>query len=200
MPSYASAILFHGPSARGAALRTASSLGRLLHAPFGEQGLKIAESREIVALMGSAPVGDRAGVIVVGPLDRALPASTDVLLKSIEEFDPEVVRPVLWAHDETEVSSTIRSRCLRHWCSGEVAMDGDTLEAARQLVVESLKGHAASVVELLNERNPREMLVCAAQALRERGIDDETKTLWESVRAMLSYRDPTATEALAAFL
>ena len=200
MASYTSAVLFHGPSARAAAMRVVGGLGRLLHSPFGEKGLKIAESREIVGLMSNAPVGDRAGVVVIGPLDHAPPASTDVLLKSIEEFDPDVVRPVLWAHDETEVSLTIRSRCLRRWCPGERTMDEHVLDAARQLVTESLGAHRGSVVELLNDRDPREMLVGAAQAIRERGIDDETGGLWESVRAALRHRNPTETEALAAFL
>jgi len=198
--SYSSAVLFHGPGARASASRAVHGLGRLLHSPFGEDGLKIAESREIIDLMNNTPVGDRVGVIVVGPLDRAAPASTDVLLKSIEEFNPEVVRPVLWAHDETEVSSTIRSRCLRRWCPGETVVDEDTMEAARQLVTEALGGHRASVVEILNDRDPRDMLVGAAQALGERGIDEETQDLWESVRATLRHRNPTATEALAAFL
>lgn len=200
MPSYTSAILFHGPGARAAAMRAVGGLGRLLHAPFGEAGLKIAESREIIDLMNNAPLGDEPGVVVVGPLDRALPASTDVLLKSIEEFNPAIVRPVLWAHDETEVSSTIRSRCLRRWCPGERAVDEEVLDVARQLVAESLGGHRASVIELLNDRDPRDVLVGAAQALNERGIDDETEKLWESVREALRYRNPTATEALAAFL
>lgn len=200
MISYTSAVLFHGPGARAAALRAVPGLGRLLHPPFGAEGLKIAESRAIIDLMSNAPVGDRAGVVVVGPLDRALPASTDVLLKSIEEFNPEVVRPVLWAHDDTEVSSTIRSRCLRQWCPGDIVLDEDVMEASRQLVSESLGRHRASIVEILSDRDPREMLVGAAQALHERGIDDETRGLWESVRETLHHRNPTATEALAAFL
>jgi len=181
-------------------MRAASGLGRLLHSPFGEAGLKIAESREIISIMNNTPVGDRAGVLVIGPVDRAAPASTDVLLKSIEEFNPNIVRPVLWAHDETEVSSTIRSRCLRRWCPGERLVDEDVMEAARQLVSESLGGHRASVVELLNDRDPRDILVGAAQALHERGIDKETQYLWEGVRAALRFRNPTETEALSAFL
>lgn len=181
-------------------MRSVSALGRLVHRPFGDDGLKIAESREIIDIMNNTPVGDRPGVLVIGPLDRAAPASTDVLLKSIEEFNPDAVRPVLWALDETEVSPTIRSRCLRRWCPGENAVDEDVMEAARQLVSEALGGHRASVIELLNDRDPREMLVGAAQALRERGIDDETRDLWEGVRAALRHRNPTATEALAAFL
>jgi hypothetical protein len=175
-------------------------LGRLLHKPFGEEGLKIAESREIIDLMANAPVGDRAGVLVIGPLDTALPASTDVLLKSIEEFNPDIVRPVLWANDETEVSSTIRSRCLRKWCPGEHVVSESVMSTARQLVAESLGGHRASVIEILSGQVPREVLVGAAEALAERGIDGDTEDLWGNIRAVLRYRNPTATEVLAAFL
>lgn len=200
MPAYTSAILFHGPDARSSALRVAQGLGRLLHPPFGEEGLKIAESRQIIDLMNNTPVGDRAGVLVIGPLDKALPASTDVLLKSIEEFNPDIVRPVLWANDETEVSGTIRSRCLRRWCPGSILLDEEVMEVVRQLVSESLGGHRASVVELLNEQDPRNMLVGAAQALAEQGIDEDTKDLWGRVRKALRYRNPTMTETLATFL
>jgi hypothetical protein len=199
VPAYLSAVLFHGPGAREESARFARTLGRLLR-DFGEGGLKIAESREIIALMGSAPLGDEPGVVVIGPVDRAAHASTDVLLKSIEEFNPDIVRPVLWAYDETEVSPTIRSRCLRRWCPGVVGIDEDALDAAREIVNESLGGHRASVVELSKDKDPRVLLEAAAQALHERGIDDETEEMWARVRATLRYTNPTPTEALAALL
>lgn len=197
---YASPILFHGPAARDAAMAIVPSLGRQLREPFGDNGLKIAESREIIDLMNNTPVGDSPGVIVMGPMDRAMQVATDVLLKSIEEFDEQIVRPVLWAHDEAEVSSTIRSRCLRRWCPGTVEVDEDLLDTARGVVEAALSGDVAAVIEGLREEDPREILVAAAAALRERGVGDATEALWEGLRAALSVRNPTATEALAAFL
>lgn len=175
-------------------------IGRLIHDPFGEEGLKIADSREIIELMNNAPVGDSPGVIVMGPLDRAQQVATDVLLKSIEEFDDQIVRPVLWAHDEAEVSPTIRSRCLRRWCPGPDAVDEEALEVARGLVEAALAGDVASVIEGLREQDPRDMLVASVTALRDRGVDAESESLWEALRRALKVRNPTASEALVAFL
>lgn len=200
MVPYPSAILFHGPSAEANARRQLVTFGDLLKA-FGEEGLKIAESREIVELMGNAPMGDRPGVLLIGPVDHAAPASTDVLLKTLEEFDSSVIRPVLWAHDEAEVSPTIRSRCLRRWCPGvEASIDEDLMDAARNLVEESINGHLASVIELAKEKDPRLFLEAVARALCHRGIDEETRDMWERVRSALRYPKPTTTECLAALL
>lgn len=175
-------------------------LGRLVHEPFGDKGLKIAESREIIDLMNNTPVGDEPGVVVMGPMDMAQQVATDVLLKTIEEFDERIVRPVLWALDEAEVSSTIRSRCLRRWCPGELEVEEHVLDIARGLVESSLAGDVAAVIEALKEQEPRDVLVAAARAVGDRGIDDETERLWEALRGVLQVRNPTATEALAAFL
>lgn len=150
--------------------------------------------------MGNAPVGDQPGVVLMGPMDLALQGATDVLLKSIEEFDPDLVRPVLWAHDETEVSSTIRSRCLRRWCPGQVLNDEDSMMRARELVDEALEGHRASVVELLKDQDPRLTLESVAAVLGERVLEGATRPLWDQVREALSVPHPTPTEALAALL
>ena len=176
------------------------SLGRLLREPFGDAGLKIAESRAIIDLMNNTPVGDSPGVLVMGPMDRAMQAATDVLLKSIEEFDDRIVRPVLWALDEAEVSPTIRSRCLRRWCPGPEVLDEEVLDVARGVVEAALAGDIAAVIEGLREQDPGDVLVASAMALRDRGLDAETEDLWEALRATLRVRNPTASEALAVFL
>ena len=108
-----SCILFHGPKARQAVLHEANCIGRLLAPPFGEEGaygLKVDEAREFVALLSTAPLGTAVGVVIAGPMDVASPKSSDVLLKSIEEFNASVVFPLLWAHDLGGVTGTIRSR------------------------------------------------------------------------------------------
>lgn len=196
---YSSPVLFHGPGAHGAALTTARGLGRLLR-EFGEGGLKIADSRELLEVMSGAPVGDGAGVVVVGPMDHAQQVATDVLLKTLEEFDADQVRPVLWAHDETEVSPTIRSRCLRRWCPGSWQLDEERMVLARELVDAAVDGHVVSIIKLLEDQVPRSILEAAAVALSERGIDQHTQPLWLSLRAALSVGNPSATEALAALL
>lgn len=200
MDRYSSPILFHGPGARRAAMAKVSVIGRLIHEPFGEKGLKIAESREIIELMNSAPVGDKPGVLVMGPMDRATRSSQDVLLKNIEEFDDRIVRPILWAFDETEVVATIRSRCLRQWCPGAMSRDEEAIEAARSAVDCSLIRDVPGLVEVLKDKDPRAVLEATAQVLAEGGIDDSTKNLWEQVRAVLRFKNPTPTETLAAFL
>jgi hypothetical protein len=172
----------------------------MIHDPFGDNGLKVAESREVVELMNNPPIGDGIGVVVVGPMDRANNASADILLKSIEEFDSDVVRPVLWAHDEMGTLGTIRSRCLRQWCPGVVEYDIELVEDMRSLVNSSLSGDTVAVVEKLKEKDPRTALEAAAVVLAQRGIDDTTKELWAQVRKVLRYRNPTFTETLSAFL
>lgn len=200
MTRYPSAILFHGPGAEQAAKAKASVLGRLLHAPFGEGGLKIAESREIVELMNGAPVGDEPGVIIIGPMDRAGRSAQDVLLKNLEEFDERIIRPILWAYDEADVLSTVRSRCVRQWCHGELPYDEDMTYQARSVVNCSLSGDTAGVIEALKDQDPRRLLEASVTVLLERGIDDQTKDLWGRVREALRFKLPSATEALAAFL
>lgn len=175
------------------------SIGRLLHEPFGEAGLKMAESREIIDLMNNAPMGDDPGAVLIGPMDRSQQMATDVLLKSIEEYDPEIVRPVLWALNEQDVSPTIRSRCLHRWCPATETYDELLLEHAEKLVDASLKQQRAIVLETLKE-NGEEILSAVARVLSWRKMDEPTRALWERVRAVLRVRKPTATEVLAPFL
>lgn len=197
-----SAVLFHGPLARERALEYAQSEGRLLHDPFGEDGLKIAESREIIELMNGTPLGDQVGVIVVGPMDRALPASTDVLLKTLEEFDPRVFRPVLWAYDEGGVRPTIRSRCVRRWCPGDEIRDEELLSRVAGLVEASLSQDRPAVLSFLRETTGPEVLLAASQVLRDRGVSLTAKELglWERVREALRVRNPSVNEIKAVFL
>jgi hypothetical protein len=136
----ASCILFHGPGALQAVLQEARQIGRLMASPFGGGGLKVNEAREFVSLMNSTPVGEGVGVVVAGPMDLALLKSSDTLLKCIEEFNPTVMYPLLWAHDLGGVSGTIRSRCLDRWCpaTGLEEPDPELQAVARGLVAAAL--------------------------------------------------------------
>lgn len=200
MDPYSSPILFHGPGAEGAAKAKSSVIGRLLHAPFGGEGLKIAESREIVELMNSASVGDDPGVLVIGPMDRANRSAQDVLLKNIEEFDDRIVRPILWAIDEAEVLPTIRSRCVKQWCAGPDLYDEDMLYQARAVMDCSLMGDVAGLIEAVKDRDPRLLLEATARVMIEQGFDKKSADLWGRVRQLLRHKIPTTTEVLAAFL
>lgn len=197
--AYSSAVLFHGPTAYDRAMEFADELGRMIHEPFGEEGLKIDESREIIALMSNTPLGDKPGVLVIGPMDHAWPAATDVLLKTLEDFDPKVLRPVLWAHDEGGVRGTIRSRCLRQWCPGEEVVDEEMLELAKALVDASLDGNRAVVLETLRDMTG-DVLIAATQVLRRRPTGAREVRLWGKIREVLRFYKPTATEIKAAFV
>lgn len=199
MRSYFSPVLFHGPGAREVAMAEVPTLGRLIHEPFGEDGLKVAESREIIELMNNTPIGDEPGVVVIGPMDQGQQMATDVLLKSIEEYDPNVVRPVLWALNEPDVSPTIRSRCLRRWCPGEETYDELLLADAERLVTASLEEKRSVVLEVTKEHG-EEILSAVARVLSWRQMDSASRALWGRVRDVLCVRKPTATEILVPFL
>lgn len=197
--TYSSAVLFHGPLAQERAHEFADGLGRLLHEPFGLEGLKIAESRQIIELMNATPLGDEPGVLIIGPMDHAWPSATDVMLKTLEDFDPAVLRPVLWAHDEAGVRPTIRSRCLRRWCAGPEIRDEELLAAIKTLVDGSLAGNIAVVIETLKDLKG-DILVGTAQILRQRTMGPAERRLWLKCRAALEYFNPTANEIKAVFL
>ena len=196
---YSSAVLFHGPSALDRATEFADELGRLLQEPFGAEGLKIEESREIIALMNNTPLGDKPGVLIIGPMDHAWPSATDVLLKTLEEFDPAVLRPVLWAHDEGGVRGTIRSRCLRQWCPGPEVTDESLMDQAKALVDASLDGNQALVLETLRDMEG-DVLLAATQILRHRPMGIREVLLWDRVREVLRFYNPTKTEIKAVFV
>lgn len=112
-----SPILFHGPTARGAALLCARDVGRLIRDPVGDDGLKVEDARLLVSLSENSGVGDRPPVVIVGPLDRATPEASDALLKTLEDLAEGPLRIVLWADYLGGVSKTIQSRILPRWCS-----------------------------------------------------------------------------------
>lgn len=170
----ASCFLFHGPNARQAALNQAADLGVLMAPPFGDEGLKIAESREIVDLLMTTPVGDGVGTIVVGPMDDLDPHTSDVLLKNLEEFDGTRVQPLLWAHDLGSVGLTLRSRCLEHWAPlvGNPDEENEILQAAGwQLVEAALTGDFCVIPAIVKEHTGKKK-----KTKSESSDEDESET------------------------
>lgn len=200
MIRYTSALLFHGPSARQTALKEASYLGRLLRDPIGEEGLKIGEAREIAELIDFTPLGDSPGVLVIGPMCRAGRGVPDVLLKSLEEFDPNRIRPLLWAHAEAEVISPVRSRCVLRWCPGEEVFSEELIALSRKVSKASLEGDISTVIEGVKDQDPESLLRGIAMVLSTQKIGEGAQKLWESVREALSVRDPSLSELLSALL
>ena len=200
---YTSALLFHGPGARVEVDRQLPQIGRRIADPFGEEGLKIDDARSIIPLMQSASVGDEPGVFLVGPLDLAQQNATDVLLKVIEEFDPDAVRPVLWAHDLGAVSVTIRSRCIHRWCPGAEKSDEEGMEFAFNLVDAAIKKDRARVIEMLreNKTSPESVIGCCVRVV---SFDPDQMTgarydFWKRLRRLAGYRHVGKNELLAAF-
>ena len=202
--------LYHGPGARQAAIDEGNRIGRLVHEPFGDEGLKVDEAREFVSLMQCPPVGEDFGVVIAGPMDHAALKSSDVILKSIEE-PPPYVHPVLWATDLGGVAATIRSRCLPIWCPavGLEPGDDEVEEVARELLNEVLAEHywqvpllVAKVKGIPDKKRGREPELVAevVEAMSVMLDNPKVRDLWEQVREVAAWRNPTQIEVIAAFL
>ena len=235
----ASGYLFHGPNARQAALDKAAEIGPLMAPPFGDNGLKTEEAREIVNLLLTTPVGEGVGTVVIGPMDDLLPKASDVLLKRVEEFDGTRVHPILWAHDLGSVSTTIRSRCLERWAplladrdedeglaaAGwrlvEASLTGDyasipplvkeytkkkgkkgkAAEEDEELTVEEDDSSASSVAPTKEDKDRGTLLLSAIADCLSEGLEDPAKRqLWEQVRSVARWKNPTPIEIIAALL
>jgi len=207
-----SCILYHGPSAREVALKEAGHRGRLLHTPFGEAaktGLKVDEAREFASLLLSVPLGSELGIVVAGPMDIAKPQSADALLKSIEQFN-QYVLPILWAHDLGGVQKTIQSRCLSVWCpaTGFEPVDDELEEVARDLLSAALAGRAQEVPGLVakmakSKTHPSryvELVAEVADAMSAQTDDPKVLALWERIRPVTRWSNPTQMEVIVAFL
>lgn len=199
------AYLFHGPCARGEAIRKAESLGRMISDPLGETGLGVDQGREIASLLLFIPVGDERGTLVIGPFDLASREAADSLLKTIEEHDSRYVIPVLWAEDIEAVSSTIRSRCHEVWCPGSYP-ESVFAKVAEGICRAALENKMLVLIESLKELEGQEndvvraavgVLVNKSEWPLERRL-----LLWESLRDSLERHrgNMNFMSALAAFL
>jgi len=202
-----SCIMFHGPNAREMVLKRAHELGRLLAKPYGDDGLKVGTSRQIVEMLSAVPVGDKLGVVVIGPMDKAASSeAVDALLKTLEEFDSRYLQPLLWATDAAAVIGTVRSRCLEEWCpqEGNVTPENPYLPAATALCEAALRRRVSSVISLLKENEGSEdMILRAAAEVLATKQDWSLKArlkLWENLRPYLKTPRPSSRMALAAFL
>ena len=187
-----SCSLFHGPGARDAAIAEASRIGREVHPPMGDEGLKVEDAREAVLILSSPAVGDDHGVLLIGPMDQANSRASDVLLKSIEEHRGMDVVPVLWAWDLAEVSLTIRSRCIPHWSPGEMAeLPAETLEVAWQVCDAVLEGDLHRIISGVQEgKTDLEMLGrCLAHYIAVSAMEGQREFLcvWDAIRPQLQY-------------
>ena len=166
--------------------------------PFGKNGLKTDEAREVVTLLNSPPVGDKVGYLLIGPMDRVSDRASDVLLKTLEEANSKIVKPILWAYDVGGVIPTIRSRCLPVWCPA-------TEEAVTLFYGEATKIYTAiqqddflSIVDTVLEAKGQEyeLLDAVAKII----VINSDFELWPRVRSTLKYTNVTALEAISCLL
>ena len=193
--------LFHGPGARDQAVRASVAPGfRPVSEPMGDGGLKVDDSRTLVEVASVAPVGDKKGTLVLGPLDRATPEAADALLKTLEDLAEGPVRLIPWAWDLAGVLPTIRSRTLHQWCPGPdplLYLKG----AAEGLIKAVTEKRLPAVVEALSEINDgeREDLLVAVQgpllAMGSDGLD-----VWVRLRPLISGRGVARLPAVVALM
>jgi len=186
--SVATPILFHGPGA----LAQASSIQGHVLGWFGAKGLTVAEAREALTLLEHPAA---RGVLLLGPLDQASREALDALLKTVEE-PPEHVELRLFALEEGLVPATIRSRCLRQFCSEGRALDPGQ---ARELIEWALAGKVGELAErVLNTKSeePLPSLESLARALVGLATGEPFHALWKALRGLPA--EPTRPELFTA--
>ena len=199
-----SCLLFHGPSAELAALDRAKAFGRLV--PFDSSSLKKDGARSVVEMLSGLPVGSGTRSLLIGPLDEVAAATSDVLLKTIEEFDPEGIRPFLWAWDLGGVSKTIRSRCVCLFAGGVDVRLVEYAPAATQIVKAYLAKDWVTLVEAWKESKGDEAVTLRAVAdvlavrLSAPDVDPRLSALWDNLRPLFGPMTLTPARILAAFL
>lgn len=195
--------LYHGPSARSRAVQEANGEHyRLVAPPFGDDGLKVDDARTLVELLGAAPVGDKKGALVLGPLDRTTPEASDALLKTLEDFGEGPTRVFAWAWDLSGVSPTVRSRTLAVWCPGT-----DPLA--------HLKGEAQTLYTAWGQRRTNALVECLTDAKDDLAREDlllafltplaqentpRARETWARLRPLLTNRGVSRLAATSALL
>ena len=184
-----SPVLFHGPSARGEAVQHARTVGRMVSDPVGDDGLKVADSREVVQMAMSSGVGDKPPSVVIGPLDRATPEAGDALLKTLEDLAEGPLRIVLWADFLGGVIGTIRSRSLPRWCPPDERWVSPFMdEYADRLYEAWSKRDLSAALDVIVDRAKDWQALGQGfcEVLAEKGLEDaEALRAWEEVRPLL---------------
>jgi hypothetical protein len=196
-----SCILFHGPGSESEGHREALAHGRL-H-PFTGSDLKKDGARELVGILSQRPVVPTA--VLVGPVDEVTPATSDVLLKVIEERDPLSVRPYLWAWDLGGVSSTLRSRCLLRFCPGVDARLEAYEPMARTVLKAYREGDWVTLIEEVKEVEGTDLLLRAVVNALTSDLSSPSPTprytaLWDTLRPMFDGSPLTPARVVSAFL
>lgn len=195
-----SVVLYHGPGSEGEARKQSHLHGLVV--PFGTgEALKKDDVRDLVSLLNQTPVGSKPWGVVVGPLDEISPSVGDVLLKTVEEFNPMCIRPFLWARDLGGVLPTLRSRCLHEFVAGEDSRVSVSRPQADKLLKAYTQKNWTDIVSELKESKGDEefVLLALVEAVQERllaGRDTgEMLVLWRSLRSFFETREAPSTPA-----
>lgn len=200
--------LYHGPSARDRAVREAGGENyRPVAPPMGDDGLKVDDARTLVELLGAAPVGDKRGSLVLGPLDRTTPEAGDALLKTLEDYGEGPTRVFAWAWDLSGVLPTIRSRTLPVWCHGPDPL-AHLAKKAQALHDALAAGKLHTALELLAEEPDdlaREDLLLAFLSPLSRTPLPENRSggsgaVWRRVRSLLNGKGVSRLAAVTALM
>lgn len=160
-------------------------------------------ARELVSLLSHRPVGDGRAAVLVGPVDEVNPATSDVLLKTVEEFDPEGTRPFLWAWDLGGVSPTLRSRCVLKYCPGTDSRGEVHESTARTLLVAYEGGDWVTLTEEVKAYEDLPALMRSVADLlpaKVRTPEPRYENLWETLRDLFDGMTLTPARVVSAFL
>lgn len=198
-----SCLLFHGPGAEDRGYKAAQGFGRLL--PFTGAALKKDDARELVGLLSHRSVGGGRAAVLVGPVDEVAPATSDVLLKIIEDFDPEGIRPFLWAWDLGGVSHTLRSRCVLQFCPGTDPRTEAFVTMAMAVVKAYLDADWVTLTEELKGQESFDLLLRAiadllAPKMAVVAPNPRHLHLWEALRGLFGTSNLTMARVVSAFL
>ena len=189
-------VLYHGPESRNFAVDLSLDGCRPVEDPLGDRGLKVDDSRHLVALAQHPGVGDKPPSIVVGPLDRATPEAADALLKTLEDLQDTPLRICLWAEDLSGVIPTIRSRTFQKWCPAQGQENPHYLAEEAEGAVRAIgEGNVSGLIRIFKEVEDRSEL---AQALCEplaQAMKDNPQTYlkaWAAIRPLLGTKGDLA--------
>jgi len=162
---------------------------------MGEDGLRVAQAREAVRILSTRTIGERRGVLVLGPMDLANDKSCDVLLKSIEEIDPEGTFPILWANDLSEVRETIVNRCLCVWKGGDRTVLDKEVEVRAVQLVDAVTTNDLNLISRLvrDSKDLRALGDGVAREVSERFQKGDLSALavWERLRPEMAFTNPS---------
>jgi hypothetical protein len=138
-------------------------------------------------------------------VDEVNPATADVLLKTIEEFDPDGTRPFLWAWDLGGVTLTLRSRCLIQFCPGVDIRTEGFASMALAVMKAYKEGDWVTLIEEVKEQEDLNLFLRAVVDLLVPVVtgaspDPRQMALWGILRPLFGVGTLTPARVVAAFL